>query len=330
MTAGSITLQPTFSFYVGPSDVALIAEVAAAADAVTVVGKGGPDAIRTLRRQGFTATVLFDRAGYSANAGTVDIARWIDEQTTAGADRVLTAGRLVSLRAGEPQAWRDDLAAELALAEEFEATALVALDARILARHTTDLIALLGEARRPVALVLADRADPLALSGATDGLSRLVRATDQLSVLRADHGAVAVPAFGGAHAAFGLVASKRHYAMSAARAKRGNFARVFVPYYLDWFTADLIAGWAAAERALRCDLPCCEGRTMDRFLDTRLQPREHNMRAIAAFADYVLTPDPVDRPRTFLDAVATAHSHYDIDGLVGPTSKAQLNAWALG
>jgi hypothetical protein len=53
------------------------------------------------------------------------------------------------------------------------------------------------------------------------------------------------------------------------------------------------------------------------------------MTALAAFADEVLGADPMDRARTILDLVAKAHGRYDIAGLHGPMSKAQLNAWAL-
>jgi hypothetical protein len=324
------TLRPTFSFYVGPSIPHRITAAAACGDAVTVAGKGGPEAIRDLRRRGnFQTPVIFDRRGYELGADPVDLAEWIDEQRSVGADRVLTAGRLARYSKSEPTAWHDEVRAELALGGEFEATALIALDARILARFANDLVAIAGEYSAPLAIVLIDGADPLSHAGATDGLIRVARGLANVSLLRSDHGSIAVPAFGGAHASIGLAGYTRHYSMGRGRAKPTKTNRVFVRYYLDWFTADLIAGWSAAGRALNCDLPCCGGQPLDRFFDDRLDPLMHNMHAIAEFADYVLNADPVDRPRTFLDTVAQAHAHYDINGIHGPVSKPQLNSWAL-
>ena len=144
------TLQPSFSFYVGPSIPARITAAARLADAVTIGGKGGPDAIRKLRKiDQFQTPVIFDRRGYELGAGPIDVARWIDEQLKAGADRVLTSGRLARYTAADPTAWQDELRSELAVAGEFEATALVALDARILARFASELIAI-SRRRRPV------------------------------------------------------------------------------------------------------------------------------------------------------------------------------------
>ena len=326
-----LTMQPSFSFHVGSSDSDLIVAAATLADAVTVSGKGGPKAIRKLRRQaGFSGPVLFDRCGYAEDEpGRIDVSRWLDEQLSAGADRLLSVGRLVRYKAAQPKDWRDLVTAEIEIAALHDATALIAIDGRILARFPDDLALVINDGSVPIALVLVDARDPLGLPGATDGLSRLIRGVDALSILRADHGAIAVPAFGGAHASMGLSGSTRHYSAGRGGAKPTPMNRVFVPHYLDWFTADLIAGWAAANSTLQCGLPCCNGQRLDRFFDLSLKPRTHNMTALAAFAEDVLGADPPDRARSFLDHVAKAHGRYDIAGFHGPTSKAQLNAWAL-
>jgi hypothetical protein len=326
-----VTMRPSFSFHVGSSNPDLIVAAATLADAVTVSGKSGPKAVRALRRRtGFDGAVLFDRCGYMEDEpDQIDVSRWLDEQRSADADRLLTVGRLVRFTAAQPDEWIDPFAAEIAIAAMHGATALIALDGRILARFPDELTRLINNGGVPVALVLVDAGDPLGLPGATDGLSRLVRRVDALSVIRADHGAIAVPAFDGAHASMGLSGSTRHYSAGRGGAKPTPMNRVFVPYYLDWFTADLIAGWAAANKVLQCHLPCCNGQRLDRFFDLSLKPRTHNMTALAAFGDEVLGAEPQDRARTFLDLVAKAHSRYDIAGLHGPTSKAQLNSWAL-
>jgi hypothetical protein len=106
----SLTLRPSFSFHVGSSNPDLIVAGAALADAVTVSGKGGPKAVRALRRRnGFTNAVLFDRCGYAVDDfDRIDMSRWADEQRSAGADRVLTVGRLVRFTAANPDGWIDD------------------------------------------------------------------------------------------------------------------------------------------------------------------------------------------------------------------------------
>lgn len=60
-----VTIQETFSFYVPASQRDTLVAVSSLADAVTVCGPRGPEAIRSLRAEGWDAPVIFDRAGYS-------------------------------------------------------------------------------------------------------------------------------------------------------------------------------------------------------------------------------------------------------------------------
>lgn len=86
------TLSPTFSFYVPSSNEGLIRDCAASADAVVVHGRNGPPVVETMRRQGFDGVVLFDRANYERSASSVPPGAWLEAQTRAGADRLLTGG----------------------------------------------------------------------------------------------------------------------------------------------------------------------------------------------------------------------------------------------
>ena len=81
-------------------------------------------------------------------------------------------------------------------------------------------------------------------------------------------------------------------------------SRVFVPP-LDWFLADKIAGWTAAGASIACSLPCCGGRSLERF-DPDEDEVPHNMTALAHFAYYVLDADPLDRPSVFRQEVRKA------------------------
>ena len=148
---------------------------------------------------------------------------------------------------------------------------LLAIDARWIAKRTDVVIDTLRSADQAVALVLANRADPLSIAGAVTGLRRIAMRVNHLTVLRSDHGAIGALAFGADHASIGLTTSTRHYATAAMRPRRrpGSSARVFVRALLDWFLASDIAGWTAAGSDVVCHLQCCNGRSLDRFLDPK-------------------------------------------------------------
>jgi len=189
----------------------------------------------------------------------------------------------------------------------------------------------LGDAGRPVALVLADRADPLAVGGAVAGLRWVAQRVPQLIILRSDHGAIGAVAFGAVHASIGLNTSTRHFATSAMRPRRlpGGSSRVFIRPLVDWFRSSEIAGWTAAGLDLSCRLSCCNGAELARFLDDDLDATWHNMNALADFAE-VLNVNAEDRGLEFLNDCRAAAALYGLAGFKGPENpKAQLTGWAL-
>lgn len=318
------------SWYLRPTHP-LLSRSVELVDALTVAGRKGPGEIRRLRDGGFSAPVLFDGCGYTGQ-DLPPPTEWVALQRDAGADRLLLPGAYAP--------WDKDNNSEFVLlvkeqssmSADLEAGMLIATDSRWIAKKCDVVLDALLEANRPVALVLADRADPLAVGGAVAGLRRLAQAVPQLSILRSDHGALGAMAFGAVHASIGLNTSTRHFATAAMRARSlpGGSSRVFVRPLVDWFRASEIAGWFAAGLNLRCNLPCCNGAGLDRFLDDDLDATWHNMNALADFADVVLSVNVEDRAVEFLSACRAAASHYGFAGFKGPENpKAQLTGWAL-
>lgn len=325
-----VTLRPSFSFYVSASNVGLILRAADFGDSVTIVGKGGPSVIRTLRRGGFQRPVLFDGQGYKTDG--LDPAEWVASQRNADADRCLLPGVFVPWDAHDNAPMVDQIKIQADLAHRLDATVLVAIDSRWLAHRSTMLVDEFNAAGVPVALVLANRADPLGDRRAVEGLRMVGRHVPQISVLRCDHGGLALPAFGGAHVSFGLTTTHRHFATPSMNPRRvfDNSARVFIRDILDWFRASEIAGWLAAGPSITCFLPCCAGSPLERFFDPQENVVEHNMTTLADFADYILDADPAERANVFTAACNEAVSLYGLAGFRGPEKpKAQLTSWVF-
>ncbi|MBV8980661.1 MAG: hypothetical protein JO086_07150 [Acidimicrobiia bacterium] len=203
---------------------------------------------------------------------------------------------------------------------------------RWLSKRVERLVDLLADAGCPTALVLAERADPLAVGGAVSNLRWLASRVHGLTLLRSDHGALGAVAFGAVHASIGLTTSTRHFTTATMKARRlpGSSARLFVRLLLDWFRASEIAGWTAAGSSILCQLPCCEGASLARFLDEDLDATWHTMHALADFADLVINADPGDRPVEFLNECRTAAARYGLASFNGPENpKAQLTGWAF-
>lgn len=114
-------LTSTFSLYVPSSDTATLAVVDSVADAVTMKGPNGPTVVRELRRGGWDTPVIFDRTGYDGRISAIEPERWFDDQASARADRLLTAGKWVT--------WDPD-DASLVRAIEIEVGQPPAVDAR--------------------------------------------------------------------------------------------------------------------------------------------------------------------------------------------------------
>ena len=325
----------TFSFYLTahhctsrPQDARAAASLA---DKLTIAGPKGPTAADRLRASGFNSPILFDGTGYARqDLPPPDV--WVDRQRRAEAACHLLPGFFLPWNKDSSDGFLAAVQEQSRIAADLDATILLAIDARWIARRTDLVVDTLCETGQAVALVLADPADPLSVGGAVPGLRRIASRVSRLSVLRSDHGAIGALAFGADHASVGLRTGTRHFAEAGKGARRnpGPSSRVFVRSLLDWFLADQIAGWTAAGRDLECDLECCDGRSLGRFIDPDLDVNSHNMKALAEVAEYVLNADPVERARLFLDVCRDAASKYGVAGFKGPENpKPQLTSWVL-
>ena len=178
-------------FYVPGRDPVRIRDCSLQADAIVVSGAAGPRSVCGLRRSGWDGIALFDRAAYVANPGKVDPPEWFDQQEEAGADRLLTPGRFVgAARKHEP--FDVQVEPEVALAQRNHATCVLCIDYRWLTKsdELVEMRTFLEGLDVAVALVLADRGDPISHPGAVDGLTMLTRRIPGLSILRCDHGAI--------------------------------------------------------------------------------------------------------------------------------------------
>jgi hypothetical protein len=281
--------------------------------------------------------VLFDRAAYLGRTRAVDPSRWFDAQLAAEADRLLTPGRWIGAEKGHDP-FEAQALSELSLAQKHEATCVLCLDDRWLTRieDHVDMRRTLKGAGVPVALVLGNVGDPLARSGAVDGLVALTRVIEDMSILRCDHGAIGALAFSAAHGSMGLLATHRHGVPPTAQARgkqNDRTARVFVFDLMGWFTAGTIAGWYTSKIALTCDCDCCNGDRIDRFFDPRLQARAdwHNRNVLGSLARRILDiPEVGERRRAFGQLCAEAVDRYGIMGGLTTTirPKPQLEQWA--
>lgn len=327
--------RPTYSIYMPVPRIGRSFQiVGAAADlvgAVTIAGPKGPEVMRRQRDLGLDCSVLFDGLGY-ADRDVPAPADWVAAQLAAGADRSLLPGVFLDWDRNDNTALLLAADDQSRIALDLGATPLFAIDVRWIARKSEVVIEALLSANQPVALVLVHRGDPLSDPRAIQGLRRVVQQVDRTSLLRSDHGAIGALAFGAEHASVGLATSTRHYTPPAKRAWRRpeQSARLFVRPLLDWFLASDVAGWTAAGEAIVCNLPCCHGQSLARFLDPDLDADWHNMNALADLADYVINAPRSDRASEFLRQCRSATKWYDLAGFKGPEKpKAQLTGWVF-
>jgi hypothetical protein len=336
ITSRPTTLAETFSFYVPSTDTATLQVVESLADAVTVKGPNGPEVIRGLRAGGWDTPVIFDRSGYDPRTAPIDPERWFDDQASAGADRLLSAGTWLGwIPSGDSLQQAVDTEA-VRCESHPDATAVFAVDHRWLTRTPMELADALGALGHPAALVLAHPTDPLSPANAVQGLIALTRTVEDLSILRTDHGGFGALVYGACHAAVGLIGSYRHFVPpgKTGGGKTDDASpRVFVGPLMDWFTGLTIAGWATAKVNLRCPLACCGGQRLDRFFDPKYkaEAESHNRVSLSRLADDILNAPREERRQRFSQLCLDALDHYGPMGKLSMVTKPkrQLSQWTF-
>ncbi len=302
------------------------------ADKLTIAGPKGPAAADRLRASGFDSPILFDGTGYDSRQDLPRPDVWVDRQRRAEAACHHLPGIFLPWDKDCSEAFVGVVQEQGRIAGDLGATMLLAIDARWIGKRTDVVVDTLRSADQAVALVLAHRADPLSVGGAVSGLRRIASQVEQLSVFRSDHGAIGALAYGADHASIGLTTTTRHFATAQMRPSRrpGTDSRIFVSTLFDWFLVSDIAGWTAAGSDVVCDLQCCDGRSLGRFIDPDLDANWHNMNALADVADYVLNAEVIDRRSLFIEECQNATLRYGLAGFKGPENpKPQLTEWVF-
>ena len=327
----------SFSFYLTPGDFGVASLANDLAHGLTLRGPDGPAKVRSWRSKGMDVAALFDREGYRHTPGDIDPTSWRKDQLEAGASSLLTPGRWIPFDKDDSSTLTRAVAAESCLANEVDVDPLLAIDHRWFKNEPAMVVDVLASVGRPLTLLVAHRADPLADLAVLETLRHLIAATTDVSFLRTDHGGVGLAANGARHASIGLISSHRHLVPiggGSGGGKRNDYSpRVFLPEFLDWFTINTIAGWSLVDPSwLVCDLPCCGGRALGRLFDPDLKQEvtPHNLHALASVANGVLDADPTDRMLEFIERCEKASDRYDLPGMRGPKRGSQLDNWVLG
>lgn len=327
--------HPTYSFYLtAPAckrNPAMAFAASDLADALTIGGHDAPEVARQLRDSGLGGPLLIDGMGYKYE-NLPKPEKWVQRQARVGDVRLLLPGVFIPWEKNSEAAFAGIIKEQGRIAEDLGAMILAAIDVRWVAREADLVVDSLLSTGQPVALILADRGDPLSVGRAVLGLQYLASRIHLLLLLRSDHGSIGALAFGADHASIGLTTSTRHYAHASSGAWRnpGSSARLFVRPYLDWFLAHVVAGWTAAGSSLLCPLSCCDGGSLSRYLDDDFDATWHNMNALAEFASHIVAAEPADRCAEFVKACRNAASQYGLAGFQGPEDpKAQLTSWSF-
>ncbi len=331
------TLVESMSFYVPASSFDVAMSCAKVAGAVTLKGPNGPVIAQQMRADGWEGAVLLDRGGYESRSAKIDPAAWAEAQSQVGADRLLSPGRWVPWTK-DPSTIATAVSSELAVVERWDSPTLVlAIDHRWLTNGEgyRKLLETLGQMNCPVALVLANPGDPLSPNDAVNSLVHLCTSIDQVSILRCDHGAIGAVAFGAVHGSIGLMSTYRHFVpqeSSGGGIPGDRTVRLFVLDLMDWFTASTVAGWSTTKVSPTCDLACCNGQRLDRFLDERLKAEAelHNKLALWKLVEYTLDSRAEEPRFAFPNLCAKAVQRYgQVGGFTNVIEpKAQLVQWA--
>jgi len=307
--------------------------------------------IRRLRRQhGYNRPVLLDPACYAAKPEDRRARAdrlvshedyWLDLQREHHVAAYLSPSPYV--RAGNVKQLRRvlDAGREFCAAAQNGARPAVAFTVVVADRHwLTDLAptfaAVIGGAETPIALILADREDPLGTRASVEGLVRVVARHPHVALLRTDVAAFGALAHGAVAAAVGTITTLRHLVPPGSPGYapiRDKTARVLVGPLLQYIAGSTLALYSKDGGLLDCDCEACGGASLRRFEDEELtvEAQRHNVVTWRRIADVLRAQAPRRRPGEWAAMCRSAlvmserleeQTEYPVDQ---PTS---LRAWA--
>lgn len=332
LVAGTVGL-----YLPGRTPDAIVDLAAGEANFVAVKGRGGVRQVPRLRAAAHHLGVALDPGMYEPKrieSARVERGGWREIQEAAGVSTLVSPGCYLQRDVAFADAQRL-LGAERAWLAADRGFAAVCVDARFLRDRMSELIRLLQGVGCDVWLTLAHANDPLGVPGAVDALVELIAGTRNVSLMRCDLGGLGAVAYGARRASVGLSATVRHAALGGGGSP-SEAPSVFVRRLLAWKKSDVLLAWAAhdgdVERELTCGERCCEGRSLARFADPALRNSAlvHNVIAVSALIEEVLTAPPATRAATF-KAIATHASfahEWMAETVPGVKPSAQLRQWA--
>lgn len=261
---------------------------------LVLVGERSIAAATQLRRSGFKQPILTDRRRYAGKQRAVGTSRfdpvWIGGQRQGGLPAVLTDSGYIGQN--DFSALESVLSQTATLGPGVVAT--LPLHASWLQKNRKQLTAAINEAAVPVALILEDRDDPLAVKATLVGLVALLRGVQvPVLLLSCDVSALGALAFGAHAAAVGTRTGLRHlYPATAGGPPRDDMESALIRDCLAFRKVGRIAQAVAADPEdpmWVCWCQFCMGRRMDWLLTaSQLQIRGHSIELLLDLRDHLV------------------------------------------
>lgn len=325
--------------------------LASASRGVVVKGAKGLRKARMLQQRGAADLVVHDPARYETQTGIPEVEQLsiLGENETLERQRAASVGAYLSPSGFVPDGDVDSLAAVLTAGIlQFEAaTELDAVRPAFavlpLAKHwlvdahsRSTFIRTVRAAGVPIALVLADRNDPLGSHRAVAGLVDVLTSVDDVFLLRSDLSAIGAVAWGALSACIGTGTAVRHAVpptMRAGGVPEDRSPSVLVPGLNAFYKGSLLERARIETSLLDCGCLACEGNTLRRFGDARftVEAYRHNLYCWTDLAEHIFTVSPAERAIAWtsecqraIDAIAELSLRTKIPFRV----PAALRAWA--
>lgn len=188
--------------------------------------------------------------------------------------------------------------------------ALFAVHHHWLSRDAGLLTSALRDIEMPVGLMTWHSRDPFESPKAIEGMLEIIRAVDQVAVLRSDLAAIGFRAHGAVMASIGIGTSTRHFSRDGLRGfadVNDQSPRALVGPLLAYWKSTRIAQ-AGDDPLLVCSCPVCEGLPLARFVDPtyKLHAAEHSVHVWSELAAQLENLSVSQRPGWWSSCVTDA------------------------
>lgn len=188
--------------------------------------------------------------------------------------------------------------------------ALFAVHHHWLSRDAARLISVLRDIGMPVGLMTWHSRDPFESPKAIEGMLEVIRAVDEVAVLRSDLAAIGFRAHGAVMASIGIGTGTRHFSRDGLRGfadTDDQSPRALVGPLLAYWKGSRIAH-AGDDPLLVCPCPVCDGLPLARFIDPTYRPQaaEHSVHVWSELAAQLEDVSVSQRPEWWSSRVSGA------------------------